>query len=351
MLDFVCGERQFIDHAAPVYRALPPDVRGRFLVDSSLVDHATKRGIAAEPIDVTALKRAEPRSPKARPGDGPMAFVVSIGDTKIARRLGYRRFVTMEHGIGQAYIGDEHGRTNPSSAGGGARHDTVLFLAPNEYSANLWRAAYPKARVEVVGSPRLDDLPRGPVRHGPPLGKDAVVAISFHWPASVAPEADTALGEYLPALPELASRYTMLGHAHPKGEWPQRLARIYRRAGIEFVEDFEDVCRRADVYICDNSSTLYEFAATGRPVVVMNSKRYRRNVHHGLRFWDAAHVGLQVSEPQHVVGAVERALSDPWPDEREDALSRVYQPRTNGAAYAATAILDQLAAGAFQHAA
>ena len=25
--------------------------------------------------------------------------------------------------------------------------------------------------------------------------------------------------------------------------------------------DFDEVCRRADLYICDNSSSLYEFAA------------------------------------------------------------------------------------------
>jgi hypothetical protein len=30
---------------------------------------------------------------------------------------------------------------------------------PNEYSARAWRASYPDARVEVVGCPKLDDLP------------------------------------------------------------------------------------------------------------------------------------------------------------------------------------------------
>src|SRR5690349_18098515 len=45
-LDALAFERQFVDHLAPLWRALPEAVRGRFLVDPALVDHAMKRGIA-----------------------------------------------------------------------------------------------------------------------------------------------------------------------------------------------------------------------------------------------------------------------------------------------------------------
>ena len=37
------------------------------------------------------------------------------------------------------------------------------------------------------------------------------------------------------------------------------------------IYDFEDVVRWADVYACDNSSTLFEFAACGNPVVLMDA--------------------------------------------------------------------------------
>ena len=332
MIDAVAVEPHFLDHIAPVWSALPR--RGRLLVASDLMGRSRRLGLDAEPIDVVALKRGEPHPPKAAPGDGPLALVASIGDTKIARRLGYRRFVSMEHGAGQAYLGDQRAARNPSYAGGADREDSVLFLQPNAYSADLVRAAYPAARVEVVGSPRLDSLP---AREPGPL----TVAISFHWPGQmVAPEAGTAEGHFRSVLPELAKRFRVIGHAHPKADWPARMRQAYARAGIPFVDDFDGVCRGADVYVCDNSSTLFEFAATGRPVVVLNSPMYRRNVRHGLRFWDAAHVGINVDQPGHLIAAVERALEHRPEDvaAREDALETVYAYRHGAAERAADAI-------------
>lgn len=332
-----------MDHMAPVWRLLPPQHRGRFLTDASLVAHARARGVDAEAIDAQRL-RSSSAPPRASREDGPAAFVVSIGDTKVARRLGYRRFAFMEHGAGQAYIGDRDpiAQRHPSYAGGLDREDVELFLVPNEYSAGLWRRSYPGARVEVVGSPKLEDvlqLAAGRVKNEPP-----VVAISFHWPAFTCDEAGSALGHYLPALPALAAAYHVIGHSHPKADWPARIARYYRRAGIPFVADFADVVRQADLYICDNSSTLFEFAATGRPVLVLNDPKFRRNVHHGGRFWDWATVGIQVDQPDELLASIARALADP-PEvraERERVLELVYPIRAGAGARAAAAIADWL---------
>lgn len=338
-LDFLACESQFLDHAAPVWHATDLGIRGRFLVDAALLDRAARLGIAAEAIDADVI-RASSRPPTASPGDGPMAFVASIGDTKIGRRLGYRRFAFMEHGAGQAYIGQAgpNGR-NPSYPGGVDREDTELFLVPNEYSAALWRSSYPDARVEVIGSPRLDSLPG---RQLDPIAPGTTIAVSFHWPAYVCPESGTAVGTFGPALASLARRFHVIGHAHPKGDWPTRMKRIYRQAGIEFVPDFDEVCRRADLYAVDNSSTMFEFAATGRPVVVLNARDYRRNVNHGLRFWDAAHVGVNVDAPGDLAPSVERALEDGGDlfADREDALGIVYAYRTGAAPRAADALSE-----------
>lgn len=334
-LDALAMERQFADHIAPVWIDLPESVRGTFRVEPRLLGHAKALGIEAE---ATPRPARIPAYPAPRFG-GPPLLTASYGDVKVGRRLGYGPFAFIEHGAGQSYAGDPawpNQLITGSYAGGPDREDTELFLVPNEHSARRWSEAYPASRVEVVGSPRLAALPAREPGAGP------VVAISFHWqtPHSLGPEAQTALGDYQPVLGELADAFTVIGHAHPKGDWPVRMQRIYQRVGIPFVDDFTDVCRKADVYVCDNSSTLFEFAATGRPVVVLNSRWYRKHVNHGLRFWDAAAVGLQVDRPAQLVDTVRRALEDPPEQQtaREAALDVVY-PVRNGAAERAAAAL------------
>lgn len=344
-VDAVACEPQFLDHLAPLWRELEPPARGRLRVDGALLERAARLGLEAEPLDAVAI-RSTARDPGPKPGAGPQALVASIGDTKVARRLGYRRFAVIEHGVGQAYGGEGRGMAarHPSYSGGLERGDTELALVPNEYAAALWRAGYPELDVRVVGSPRLETLPARE-----PGGPTPTVALSFHWPAFVAPEAGTALGHYLPALAPLARAYSVLGHGHPKGDWQVRLQRFYRRAQItRWSSDFDEVCRLADVYVCDNSSTLFEFAATGRPVVVLNSPAFRRTVHHGLRFWEAASVGVQVDEPDELVAAVARALEDGPAEQaaREAALELVYARRTGAAALAAAAVSQWATSGA-----
>jgi hypothetical protein len=352
-IDALAFEPQFLAHLAPVWRALPEHARGTFYVEGvnrSLVDDAAARAVAVALVDGMSIRmRSSP--PRANPGDGPIALVASIGDTKVGRRLGYRRFVFLEHGAGQSYSGTGQSAIEASYAGGPDREDVGLFLVPNEHAAARWRASY-AAPVEVVGCPKLDDLPARE------LG-ELTIAISFHWPTphSLPAEAGNALADFMPILGELAKRYRVIGHAHPKGDWPEMMARIYRRAGIEFVGSFDEVCRRADLYVCDNSSTIFEFAATGRPVVLMNSRYYRKSAAHGLRFWDAAGVGLQVDPtvthnqvdvPKTLAAmcdAIDRSLEDApgLRDQREAALEIVYQPRAGGAERAAGAIADWLA--------
>jgi hypothetical protein len=300
VIDLYAGEVQFGHHLLPVYQAL--DKRGVYITDNSQAN--------------------DPQRP---------VVVASYGDVKRVRRLGYTRIARMEHGAGQSY-GTKHG----SYAGGEDHDDVSLFLTPNQYSADKWQARYPKARVEVVGCPKLDDLPRKDP------AEPITVAISFHWDCYLVPETVSAFQHYRFVLPQLNAAFRVIGHGHPRAQ--SILARRYRRVGIEFVPDFAEVCRRADLYICDNSSSLYEFAATGRPVVVLNQPMYRKDVHHGLRFWDAI-PGPQVDDPKDLINTVAHALQDgPQQQQaREQALDMVYAYRS-GAAQRAASILEEWAA-------
>jgi CDP-Glycerol:Poly(glycerophosphate) glycerophosphotransferase len=297
MIEFIASSSHYADHLAPIRDALPVDARGELL--ARLVRNGTA------PI-VSAASR----------------------DTRMAVRFG-RPVAVTEHGYGQSY-----GNGNASYPGGKGLGAVSMFLAPNEYAASRWRSEYPRARVEVVGCPKLDALPPRDPGPGP------VIAVSFHWDCHVAPESRSGWSHFKSALPLLAGRFTVLGHGHPR--IIGKIAPIYRALGIEVIEDFREVCRRADLYVCDNSSTLYEFASTGRPVLVLNAPWYRRTANHGLRFWEAATVGVQCNDPVDLAALVELALVDRYDqrDARERALNLVYAVRHGAAQRAADVVLD-----------
>jgi hypothetical protein len=272
----------------------------------------------------------------ALPAEGldDVTIVASHRDLETARKRGADRIVLAQHGAGQSYGGDPQSALNPSYPGGDDNDDVGLFLVPNEHAERRWAERYPRACVRVVGSPRLDSIPP---RTLDPLDDHPVVAVSFHWDPHISPEARSAFGWYRSVVVELAARYKVIGHAHPKRT---DLPRWYSRNHIEYVADFDEVCRRADVYVCDNSSTLFEFASTDRPVVVMNAPWYRRDVDHGLRFWEGAHLGVNVDRPGDLVDGVTDALRDSWHVSREAVVDHVYRYRTGAAKRAAAAIME-----------
>lgn len=304
MIRFIASEPHYAQHLRPVRQAMPTDL------DVWL-------GVPEATPDVTVED---------------VAVVASYGDLKKATKRGYRRIVLMQHGAGQSYAGRGNDRQG-AYPGGDGNEAVGLFLCPNDYSAQRWRDRYPRAKVQVVGSPRVEHLPqREP-------GDVPTVAVSFHWLCNLWPETRPAFGQYKPAIPSL-KRWRVLGHGHPRAmRW---LVPWYRTWGIEVVPSFDDICRRADVYVCDNSSTLFEFAATGRGVVVLNSSQYRKDVNHGGRFWDWATVGLQVDSPDALQEAVRLALLDPpgIREERERIVRQVYAQVSGSTQSAVNSILE-----------
>lgn len=245
MIDAVASSPHYAEHLQPIWDALP--TKGTF------------------------TKRSQ--------GKG-LVLVASLDDL---RKCNPRPAVLVEHGAGQTYVDN---RTPAGYAGGPGRGRVRLFVCPNERVAGLNARAYPQSKV-VVGSPRVERLrtiarqPEKPV-------------VSFHWDCRVSPEARTAWPHYWNFPP-----VDVLGHGHPRA-WGQ-YSRWWTSIGVEPVASFDDVIRRASVYAVDNSSTLYEAAACGIPVVALNAPWYRRDVNHGLRFWER--VPLQVDGPEELAGA------------------------------------------------
>lgn len=225
------------------------------------------------------------------------------------------RAVLLEHGVGQTYNGISHA----SWAGGEGRDNVVLFICPNERVARANAARYPTTPCAVVGSPHLEQLrDRTPYRL-----VEQRIAISCHWESALCPETRSGFAHFEAAY-EKACRQSpgsFVLHGHPRHQ--EYTAWKAREWGVEFEPDFAKVTDRAWCYVTDNSSTLYEWAALDRPVVVVSPPWYRRTVEHGLRFWEFADVGVEVYDPAELDDAILFALADLRPQRlRRGEISR-----------------------------
>lgn len=268
---------------------------------------------------------------------GRTVVVSAFKDLITARKAKAAKVVLMQHGAGQSYS-----NRHSSYPGGSGHARASLVLMPNEQAAERHRKYHPKVPVEVVGCPKLDSWV-----HRPFTERDRpYIAVSFHWRCTVALEAGTVWDDYgRDVLASLRSSADSLNavplvHAHPK--IADEVAEAADEAGLPFVESFRHIMDRAAVYVCDNSSTMFEFAALDRPVVVMNSPRWRRNVHHGGRFWDWAGIGANVDSPGGVTAAIAVALGgDLHAEARRAVVSEVY-PHLGEAADRAVAAIAAL---------
>lgn len=323
-IDMASSHRHYFDHLLPVWRALPVEVRGDVYL--------------AEPIRAS-IPSALPLGKLSESRDDRPVLIAGFDDL---RRVAGQA-ILMEHGCGQSYAGDPDDRSaaaNSAYAGGDGRHGIVLFLCPNEYAAARNRAANPDAAVVVVGSPRLAALqalpPAAPAER-------LVVAFGFHWPCTISPESGSGWGHWCKAVADLAAsgEVEVLGHAHPRA-WND-LSAAYFEMGVEPVRSFEDVLTRAHVYCCDNSSTMFEWAALRGPTVVLDWPECRPSINHGLRWWDAADIGPRILEPAALRAAIHSAVTiTPWPG-ADERLDRVFPGVEDPAQRAADAILATIA--------
>ncbi len=189
----------------------------------------------------------------------------------------------VEHGAGQTY-----NVSHPSYAGGPGRDGVRLFLCPNQQVADANSRVYAAPAVPV-GSPRLEWL--AGLR-----GSGGRICVTWHWNCDLVPETRSAFPRYRKALPELAGA---VGHAHPRIWGACQPA--YKQAGIYPVQHWSDVVAEGvGVLVADNTSVMWEAAALNIPVAIVNLNTYRRDVHHGLRFWEYADIGPHIDHPDEL---------------------------------------------------
>ena len=332
-IDFFARRIHFIDHLAPMYNLIDPEMRGNFYVPKDLADYTRSLGIAGA-YGLPPITQYGSLINIVPDGHGPMV-TCAYGDLQQAYRQNTTRpQILMEHGVGLSFPEHSHGY----AGGGGIRQVVCLFLPPNEVIRKKTAKTMPEANQVVIGTPKMDKWVNIPqkTRDKPPT-----VAIAFHWDGSsaVCPEAGNAWKHYKYHIALLKKDFTVLGHGHPK--IIEKLAPEYNQMGIEVVRNFEDVLARADVYVNDSSSTLYEFSCTDRPVVIMNAPWFRRNVDFGIRWWDYTDIGPQCDNPEDLVGKIKESLADKtkYATCRRKAVKELYPNLGTSAMVGAKAIM------------
>jgi len=329
-LDFFARRPHYLDHLAPIWNALPPSRRGSFHVIRELEPYARQE------LQDGCIELYEGGIP---PGDNPIV-TAAYGDLNKVIRNPNRKIITVEHGVTQGFGGAAYPN---AEIGNRARVD--LALLPNEYVADRFRAARSGSTpCEVIGTPKMDPfLPfLFPVTR--PVNLDApVIAIAFHWgnKRSQPPESGSAFEHYRATIPQLAKRYHLIGHSHPLASDDHRQTMTH--AGIEWVSDFREILNRADMYLNDLSSTMYEFLVTGKPVVILNAPWFRRSVRWGIRFWDYSDVGPMVESPEQLFDVIDETIREYRSicvDERRRAVADLY-PYAGQSAQRAAEVLER----------
>lgn len=303
---------------APVFLALPSELQGRFYVERGLEDRARAKGLSPKAWDASPSRN--------------ITLVASFRDLKAARAVS-RLVVLSEHGAGQSYKGARSG----SYIGAKDRAGAIAVLVPGRLQAARHEGVHPAIPAYPIGLPKFDPWHKKP----PPFPKYRI-ALSFHWDCKVVPETRNALRHYRPAFRELAQTFDLVGHAHPR--IARQLEEIYGKYEIPFVSDFDELIEQAHVYVCDNSSTIYEWASLDRPVVLLNAPWYRREVEHGLRFWSHSDVGVQADQPKDLIPVIKRALSDPpaIKERRRQVIKEVYGATDGRASKRAAKALQEI---------
>lgn len=310
-LDFYASEIQYFDHMIPIWNKLEDKYKGTFNVSLSVLEQRK-------------LKYGE--FYLNRPSDN-LTLVASWKDYCETKG----DVIFMEHGIGHNY-GNEH----PAYVGGKGKDRVVMFLNQHNLSQTTNRKAYPNAINEIIGTPKMDNI--NSIDKKPNV--KPIVCISFHWDCFVCNNTRSAYYYYKDVISELAKNkeYTLIAHGHPRGDW-----KMMELNGIKFYSDLNDIMNIADVYVNDNSSSMYEFMLTGKPVIVLNCPLYDRKKDTGIRFWRYIG-GMQVNNPCELHNTIMHTINHPdhLESTRKDIVNELYPYHGHSAQRASEVIVEFL---------
>lgn len=301
MVNAYASHSHYVSYIKPIWDRLPNKLKGEFHV------HPRCDGLYDLP---TARRFTNPDLP-----------IIVAGATDAKRS---DQYIWIEHGAGQTYLeGHGHYPNHPKPG-------CLAAIVPGPYCANLIRQANPDLPIieagaytlrEVIKSWLLETVDEGIINLTP---MQPTAVFTWHWRgAAVSPEADTAFNQFRDSMLAIHPSIKVKGHAHPRilGE----AAEWYRNHQIVMVETQTQVLQDASLLVADNTTMIYEAAALDIPTVILNPSMYRKNMRHGLRFWDMI-PGPQADHPHEVPELVANEIMYPdnYADERKRITDQVY---------------------------
>jgi len=306
--NFIASDRHYIDHMLPIWENLLPQYMGFFYIHESLVNYV-KNVKNVRMYNKNSLK-SDLRFFYNMSSEKIYTITATYGDLELAN-IGEKNLILMEHGAGQMY-----NACHPAWMRSNYNSNTVLLLATNEILAKRFKENN-NIPVEIVGCPKLDAMIFDNCI------KNDKIAISFHYNCQILPETQTAFKYYKDIIPKVAKEFNLLGHGHPV-HW-NFMEKYYKDNKIKAIKNFEQIAKQVDIYIVDNSSTLFEFAALDKPVIVLNCPAYRKDVEHGMRFWEFADIGLQVNKSEELIPTIYETINkDPQRERRIEIVKEIY---------------------------
>ena len=313
-IDFLARQSYFVDHLLPIYLALPTHMQGDFYAMGATVRSRLVNKVPAQHIKDYIDDGACGQFP---------IVTAAYGDAvRAATANPNRRVILLEHGVGLTF-----GKAAYAD-GAGQRNRLALMPVQNQYVLNKVHPDVAHIPHPIVGVPKLDkwkdvEFKRHQHKPTPPL-----IVFAFHHgdKHSRPAEVGSAWEHYYEHLPHLVKSHNIAVHHHPSSsESRQAFTDLVRRHNIREIAEFDDVMTEADILINDCGSAAYEFSVTSKPVILLNAPWFDRNKEWGIRFWAYSDIGLNVSNPGELHGAIQDTLaSDPNRLRRERAVRELF---------------------------
>lgn len=311
MLIFYANMPQYLEHLKPIYRAYKGDkifiIKRNTRGAAGVIDSKTYSQISELKKILDTLCRLHKKV---------HYIVASYGNVRELSKpyLPDIPFALIEHGAGQSYDSKIPGWCRGSNK---YMHRVKLFMATNKYCLEPFKKNNPEVKAKIIGCPKIDWVEKKPMTTDDPL-----IVFSWHWSCNSLPETLGGFDYWKSEVVNVSKHFNVAIHGHPRLQGDTEPFCLQNN--IRFIKDFNEVLATADIYAIDNSSTMFEFALTGRPIIVLNNPWFRRDVNHGMRFWEFSNIGVNCDSRLDLMDSIDECLDDEYEANRERISSLIY---------------------------